>query len=83
MHAREQAGMIVAQLAMLLRQLPYADRYNCLCRDDARATAAELIQAPAGGPRGVATAAALAVRLAGQDSDPHAIIWPSPRASPA
>lgn len=70
--AVEQAGMIVAQLAMLLRQVPHADRYHRLCRDDARATAAVIVERPAGGSRSLATVAALAALLPGEDNDPHA-----------
>lgn len=47
--AREQCGLVLAQLEMLLRQLPWIERYPALCRDDMRATAATLIDAPAGG----------------------------------
>jgi hypothetical protein len=71
--AVEQSGLILAQLSMLLRQLPYADRYHQLCRDDARATAAVIVEKPVGGPRSRAAAAALAALLAGADThDPHA-----------
>ena len=70
--ALEQIGLIVAQLDMLVRQYPYADRFNRLCRDDARATAAEIVRAPQGGPRSLAAAAALARQLQIANDDPHA-----------
>lgn len=71
--AIEQADLILAQLSMLQRQLPYADRYHRLCRDDAHATAAAIVQEPAGGPASVAAAAALAALLETADrDDPHA-----------
>ncbi|WP_068076556.1 hypothetical protein [Novosphingobium lentum] len=71
--AVEQSGLILAQLAMLLRQLPYAERYHRLCRDDARTTAAAIVQQPAGGPRSQAAAKAVCVLLAGANpDDPHA-----------
>lgn len=71
--AVEQSGLILAQLSMLLRQLPYAERYHRLCRDDARAAAVAIVQEPAGGPRSRTAAAALAALLAGADADdPHA-----------
>ncbi len=71
--AVEQSGLILAQLSMLVRQLPYADRYHRLCRDDARTTAAAIVQEPAGGPRSQAAAEALCVLLAGVNlDDPHA-----------
>jgi hypothetical protein len=71
--AVEQSGLILAQLAMLLRQLPYADRYYRLCRDDARASAAVIIQDPAGGPRSQAATKALAALLTvAEIDDPHA-----------
>jgi hypothetical protein len=71
--AVEQAGLIVAQLTMLVKQLPYADRYHRLCRDDARASAAVMVLEPAGGPRSQAANAALAALLAAEGShDPHA-----------
>ena len=70
--AVEQSGLIMAQLSMLLSQLPYAERYHRLCSDDARATAAELVKNPAGGPRSLAAAEALAAKLAAKDADAHA-----------
>ena len=71
--AVEQSGLILAQLSMLLRQLPYADRYNRLCRNDAHATAAGIVQEPAGGPSSLAAARALAALLPGAgEDDPHA-----------
>jgi hypothetical protein len=71
--AIEQSGLILAQLSMLLQQLPYADRYHRLCRDDARAAAAVIVQGVAGGPRSQAAAAALAALLSEPDADdPHA-----------
>ncbi len=71
--AVEQSGLILAQLSMLLLQLPYADRYHRLCRDDARATAAVIVDGAAGGLRSGAAAEALAALLAGADADdPHA-----------
>ncbi len=69
--AIEQSGLILAQLSMLLRQMPFADRYHSLCRDDARTTAAAIVQNPNGGPRSQAAAAALATLLAGANADPH------------
>lgn len=71
--ALEQADLILAQLAMLQRQLPYADRYHRLCRDDARATAAIIVANPVGGPGSTAAAEALAALLVDSDQDdPHA-----------
>jgi hypothetical protein len=71
--AVEQSGLILAQLTMLLKQLPYADRYHRLCRDDARTVAATLVQSPAGGPRSLSAAKALVTHLEGADAnDPHA-----------
>lgn len=70
--AIEQAGLILAQLAMLQRQLPYADRYHRLCRNDARATAMIIVQAAAGGPISEAATKALVALLAAADADdPH------------
>jgi hypothetical protein len=71
--AVEQSGLILAQLTMLLKQLPYADRYYRLCRDDAHTTAAVIVQEPMGGPNSLAAVEALAALLAGGDTDdPHA-----------
>jgi hypothetical protein len=71
--AVEQSGLILAQLTMLLKQLPYADRYHKLCREDARTAAASLVQGAAGGPRSLAAAKALGAVLEGADADdPHA-----------
>lgn len=70
--AFEQSGLILAQLSMLVQQIPYADRYYRLCRDDARAVAAALIEAPEGGPQSCAAAASLAVLLQEPGNDPHA-----------
>ena len=70
--AVEQIGLIVAQLDMLVRQLPHADRFHRLCRDDARATAAEIVRGPEGGPQSLAAADALAARLLVAHDDPHA-----------
>lgn len=71
--ALEQSGLILAQLTMLLQQLPYADRYYRLCRDDARDTAAAIVQHAAGGARSRAAADALAALLTGEGTgDPHA-----------
>jgi hypothetical protein len=67
--AVEQAGLILAQLSMLVKQIPYADRYYRLCRDDARASAAVIVQRPAGGSRSVAAAASLAALLSSADVD--------------
>jgi hypothetical protein len=70
--AVEQSGLILAQLTMMLKQLPYADRYYRLCRDDARTTAAAIVQNPAGGARIKTAAEALATLLAGAGADnPH------------
>ncbi|MEY2926317.1 MAG: hypothetical protein RL367_794 [Pseudomonadota bacterium] len=71
--AVEQSGLILAQLTMLLQQLPYADRYHRLCRDDARAAATDIVQQPAGGPQSLAAVDALSALLAGTGTDdPHA-----------
>jgi hypothetical protein len=71
--AVEQAGLIVAQLTMLVKQLPYADRYHRLCRADAKSSAAAMVQNPHGGQLSQAAATALAALLAAADShDPHA-----------
>jgi hypothetical protein len=71
--AVEQAGLILAQLSMLVRQMPYADRYYRLCRDDARASAAVIVREPAGGSRSLAAADKLTLFLTGADVDvPHA-----------
>ncbi len=71
--AVEQSGLILVQLTMLLKQLPFADRYNRLCRDDAHATAASIVEGAAGGPRSRAAAEALAALLADAEADdPHA-----------
>jgi rhodanese-related sulfurtransferase len=71
--AVEQSGLILAQLTMLLKQLPYADRYYRLCRDDARTTAAAIVQECAGGASSQAAADALVAVLAGAGThDPHA-----------
>lgn len=70
--AVEQSGLIVAQLTMLLQQLPYADRYHRLCRDDARATAIAIGQDASGGPRSRSAAEALLALLNDVDADePH------------
>lgn len=70
--AIEQSGLILAQLSMLVQQIPYADRYYRLCRDDARAAATAIVEAPAGGAQSRAAAAALAALLKGSDDNPHA-----------
>lgn len=71
--AGEQSGLILAQLSMVLRQLPYANRYHRLCRADARITAAAIVQEPAGGPRSRMAVNALAALLPEADEDdPHA-----------
>jgi hypothetical protein len=71
--AVEQSGLILAQLSMLVKQLPYADRYHRLCRDDARASAAEMVEEPDGGPLSQNANAALVALLAAADThDPHA-----------
>lgn len=70
--AVEQAALIMAQLSALLKQLPYADRYHRLCRDDAQTTAAAIGQDAAGGPRSLAAAAALEALLASDSGNPHA-----------
>jgi hypothetical protein len=71
--AVEQSGLILAQLVMLLKQLPYADRYYRLCRDDARTTAALIAEEPIGGPHSKAAAQTLAALLAkAEGDDPHA-----------
>jgi hypothetical protein len=71
--AVEQSGLILAQLSMLLKQLPYADRYHRLCRDDARASAASLVLNPAGGPRSLAAVKVLTALLDGAEAtDPNA-----------
>lgn len=70
--AVEQCGLILAQLSMLLRQLPYADRYHRLCRDDARETASFIVLNPVGGLRSIAVAGTLAAVLASPEADdPH------------
>jgi hypothetical protein len=70
--AVEQAALIMAQLSALLKQLPYADRYHRLCRDDAQATAAAIVQDAAGGPRSLAAASGLEALLAIDSGNPHA-----------
>ena len=45
--AQEQCGLVLAQLDMLLRQLPWIERYPALCRDDLRATVPEIGDAQA------------------------------------
>lgn len=71
--AAEQSGLVLAQLSMLLKQMPFADRYNRLCRDDARATAEAVIAGAAGGPRSRGAAEALAVLVADAGAQaPHA-----------
>ena len=70
--AGEQIGLIIAQLDMLVRQLPHADRFHRLCRDDARTTATEILREPAGGPRSLTAAKALAATLGAENDDPHA-----------
>ena len=71
--AIEQSGLILAQIAMLQRQLPYSERYHRLCLDDARATAALALQGVAGGPATRSAADGLIGLLATVDiADPHA-----------
>ncbi len=71
--AVEQSGLIIAQLSMLVQQLPYADRYYRLCRDDARSTAAAIVQDAAGGPRSRPVACELEAHLTKEGTgDPHA-----------
>lgn len=67
--ANEQSGLILAQLGMLLKQLPWITRYHALCRDDLRETAAGIAREPAGGAATNAAAAELAARL---DDPPEA-----------
>jgi hypothetical protein len=62
--AVEQSGLILSQLSMLLKQLPYADTYHRLCRDDARTVAVVIVKEAEGGPRSIEAAAALAGLLA-------------------
>jgi hypothetical protein len=71
--AVEQSGLILAQLLMMLKQMPFADRYYRLCRDDARTTAAAIVQNPAGGARSKTATEALAALLDETEADdPHA-----------
>lgn len=71
--AHEQSGLILAQLNMVLAQLPYADRYHRQCRDDARETAAAVLGARQGGPVSLAAADTLAALAdAAPGNDPHA-----------
>jgi hypothetical protein len=62
--AMEQKGMIIAQLEMILKQLPLADRYHRLCRDDMQACAERMATDPAGGEATMAACASLQERLA-------------------
>mgnify|MGYP001191757383 FL=1 len=62
--AQEQCGLVLAQLDMLLRQLPWIERYPALCRDDLRATALSIVDAPDGGVDTRDAAARLAALLA-------------------
>jgi hypothetical protein len=70
--AVEQAGLIMAQLSMLLRQLPHSDQYNRLCQDDAHETAVAIVREPDGGPRSRQAADALAKLSAKPSLNPHA-----------
>lgn len=62
--AVEQQGMIIAQLELILRQLPFLDQYHGLCRDDMRQSAERMMNAAAGGDATLAARAELERRLA-------------------
>ena len=62
--AQEQCGLVLAQLDMLLRQLPWIERYPALCRDDLHATAVSIVDAPDGGAETREAAARLAALVA-------------------
>ncbi len=47
--ANEQCGLVLAQLRMLIRQMPYIGDYHALCLDDIRQTVATLPEARGGG----------------------------------
>ncbi|OAN98978.1 hypothetical protein A8B75_19475 [Sphingomonadales bacterium EhC05] len=61
--AIEQSGLILAQLTMLMEQLPYAERYHRLCSEDARSAADAIVQGASGGPSSVSAAEALTAML--------------------
>ncbi|MET0545313.1 MAG: hypothetical protein ABWZ40_03295 [Caulobacterales bacterium] len=48
--AVEQSGLILAQLNMLLKHLPWLGRYQTLCKDDMRSAAQSIAQGAWGGP---------------------------------
>ncbi len=70
--ANEQAGLIVAQLSMLLEQLPWLDRYERLCRDDLRETALAVVDGLRGGETTIAAGAAVSAALRDPADDVHA-----------
>jgi hypothetical protein len=56
--AVEQCGLVLAQLRMLIRHMPYIGDYHTMCLDDLRQTVAALPEAQ-GGPGTSAAAASL------------------------
>lgn len=56
--ANEQCGLVLAQLRMLIRHMPYIGDYHAMCLDDILQTIAALPQAH-GGPLTLAAAAGL------------------------
>lgn len=67
--ATEQTGMVIAQLEMLIKQIPALHKYQRLCNDDMRETAAGIVGGCAGGAASQTACADLKAALAKQDDD--------------
>ena len=69
--AAEQKGMIIAQLELILKQLPFMDRYHSLCRDDMRQCAERMLTGAAGNAATMAACEALREMLAAPADNPR------------
>lgn len=69
--AVEQKGMIIAQLELILKQLPFLDRYHRLCCDDMRQSAGQMIDGAAGGEATMAACIELESRLTNPAAHPR------------
>jgi hypothetical protein len=69
--AQEQSGLILAQLEMLLKQLPYANSYHRLCLDDLKETAEAMLRKPAGGAETMEARSRLGQILSERTNNPH------------
>jgi hypothetical protein len=69
--ATEQTGMVIAQLEMLIKQIPALHKYQTLCNDDMRGTANAIVEGCAGGSATRAACAALNSALTSKNDDLH------------